>query len=52
MFMITTPPTTMNTLTTAIAVAAIACVMVSHSRMIDSDVRIMKLSPCPGGRCR
>ena len=52
MFMITTPPTTMNTDTTAIAVAAIACVRRSHSRMSDAEVRIMKLSSCSGGRCR
>ena len=44
MFMITTPPTTMNTLTMPMAAAAIAPVKLFHAEMSVSEDRIMNVS--------
>ena len=52
MFMITTPPTTMNTETMATAVMAIAPVSLSHADVSDSEAMIEKVSSWFGRRWR
>ena len=52
MFMITMPPTTMNTDTMPTAMAAIVDVSRSQRVTKASDAKIEKLSSWPGPRCR
>src|ERR1039458_7541054 len=52
MFMITTPPTTMNPETIPTAMPAMVAVSRSHRLTIVSEANRLKLSSCPGVRCR
>src|SRR5213078_3093844 len=52
MFMITMPPTTKKTLTSAIAMNSMFPMSWCHKDMIESEPRIAKLSGALKGRCR